>query len=74
MTVSYNVIGSTTTTNSISATSAATSAGQNLIGIFNESTGSNATTFNTIANMQNGYEGTQVGHTGIYATAGSSHL
>jgi hypothetical protein len=36
---------------------------QNLIGIFNESTGSNAT-FNTIANMQNGYEGTQVGRTG----------
>jgi hypothetical protein len=64
MTVSYNVIG-TTTTNSISATSAASTstAGQNLIGIFNESTGSNATTFNTIANMQNGYEGTQVGRT-----------
>jgi hypothetical protein len=77
MTVSYNVIGSTTTTNSISATSAASTstAGQNLIGIFNESTGSNATTFNTIANMQNGYEGTQVGRTlGIYATAGSSTL
>jgi hypothetical protein len=28
-----------------------------LIGIFNESTGSNATTFNTIANMQMGTKG-----------------
>jgi hypothetical protein len=56
------------------AASTSTAAGQNLIGIFNESTGSNATTFNTIANMQNGTKGLRVDVHWIYATAGSSTL
>ncbi len=77
MTVSYNVIGSTTTTNSISAASTASTAsvGQNLIGIFNESTGTNSTSYNTIVNLNNSYDGTNDSRTaGIYATAGSSTL
>lgn len=77
LTISKNIIGSSTTTQSIYCGSAATSAsvGQHLLGIYLESTGTNIVATNTIVNLNNNYSGSQISRTrGVYSTAGTNTL
>ncbi|MBX9886313.1 MAG: hypothetical protein K2Y30_00075 [Flavobacteriaceae bacterium] len=75
--ITQNVIGSNGTSNSIAIASTASTAtvGQNLIGIYLQSTGTHTLTTNTIVNLSNAYTGTQVSRTvGVYTTAGTATL
>ena len=75
--ITQNVIGSTGTSSSIATLSTASTAsvGQNLIGVYLQSTGTHTLTSNTIVNLSNAYTGTQVSRTvGVYTTAGTATL
>ncbi|AWG20476.1 hypothetical protein FFWV33_02490 [Flavobacterium faecale] len=72
-----NIIGSNGTSNSIASLSTASTAtlGQNLIGVYLQSTGTHTLTSNTIVNLTNAYSGTQASRTaGVYTTAGTATL
>lgn len=72
-----NIIGSNGTPNSIASFSTASTAtlGQNLFGVYLQSTGTHNLTSNTIVNLTNAYTGTQASRTaGVYTTAGTATL
>jgi|GEM_PF-662984 len=64
-TISNNSIGSTTTANSINASSASTANVQTVYGIHNAGTGIITITSNTISNINNGTTNTTVGTAGV---------
>lgn len=75
--ITQNVIGSTSTPNSIASISTASTAtlGQNLIGVYLKSLGTHNLTSNSILNLSNAYTGVQASTTaGVYTTAGTSTL
>jgi len=76
VTISYNTIGSTSTSGSINTSSASTSSAQYLAGIFIGNTGTKTITYNTIANLTNSTTnttGTTTGYViGIYMNSGTN--
>ncbi len=64
-TISNNYIGSTTTANSINASSASTANAQVVYGIYNAGTGTIAISNNTISKLNNGSTNTTVGTLGV---------
>ncbi|WPR71439.1 hypothetical protein SLW70_16110 [Flavobacterium sp. NG2] len=76
-TITSNLIGSNTTPNSIYCGTAASSAteGQDLIGIYVESSGTTTLTSNLVYNLKNEYSGSQISRTrGVYGTGGTITL
>jgi hypothetical protein len=76
-TISNNTVGSTTTANSLSAaTSSTSSTGQQVTGILRSSSGDASITGNTVANLNNNYNGTaNTGHIrGISTSAGGNTI